>query len=127
MVRPAQAGAHEAFATYSSTWDHVSDILFHLALPLTALTLGLLANKFLIVRNTAIATLGEDYMVLARAKGLSRRLLKYRHSGRNVLLPFVTALGIQAVHDYEGTRYWKSNAGWRAGTPNPSTGMGQVA
>jgi peptide/nickel transport system permease protein len=35
-------------------------------------------------------------MVLARAKGLSRRLLKYRHSGRNALLPFVTALGIQA-------------------------------
>ena len=34
-------------------------------------------------------------------------------------------LGIQAVHDYEGTRFWKSNAGWRAGTPNPKTGMGQ--
>ncbi len=48
------------------------------------------------MRNTVIATLGEDYMVLARAKGLSRRLLKYRHSGRNALLPFMTALGIQA-------------------------------
>ena len=35
------------------------------------------------------------------------------------------ALGIQAVHDYEGTRYWKTYAGWRPGTPNPSTGMGQ--
>lgn len=34
-------------------------------------------------------------------------------------------LGIQAVHDYEGTRYWKVHAGWRTGTPNPSTGMGQ--
>ena len=34
-------------------------------------------------------------------------------------------LGIQAVHDYEGTRYWKSYAGWRPGTPNPATGMGQ--
>lgn len=98
-----QAGAHEAFATYSSTWDHVSDILFHLALPLTALTLGLLANKFLIVRNTAIGTLGEDYMVLARAKGLSRRRLKYRHSGRNTLLPFVTALGIQAAFALGGS------------------------
>mgnify|MGYP000377277766 CR=1 FL=1 len=97
-----QAGAREAFATYSSTWDHISDILFHLALPLTALTLGLLANKFLIVRNTAIATLGQDYMVLARAKGLSRRVLKYRHSGRNVLLPFVTALGIQAAFALSG-------------------------
>ena len=98
-----QAGAHKAFATYSSTWDHVSDILFHLALPLAALTLGLLANKFLIVRNTAIATLGEDYMVLARAKGLSRRTLKYRHSGRNALLPFVTALGIQSAFALGGS------------------------
>ncbi|HET7718523.1 MAG TPA: ABC transporter permease [Acidimicrobiales bacterium] len=98
-----QAGAHEAFATYSSTWDHVADILFHLALPLAALTLGLLANKFLIVRNTAIATLGEDYMVLARAKGLSRRVLKYRHSGRNALLPFVTALGIQSAFALGGS------------------------
>ena len=34
-------------------------------------------------------------------------------------------LGIQAVHDYQGTRFWKSYAGWRPGTPNPNTGMGQ--
>jgi len=91
-----QAGAQRAFATYGSPVEAVRDVLFHLALPVTALTVGLAANKFLIVRNTVITTLGEDYMVLARAKGLSRRLLKYRHSGRNALLPFVTALGIQA-------------------------------
>lgn len=91
-----QAGAQTAFAQYSSPWQAVTDVLAHLVLPLTALTLSLLANKFLLVRNCVIATLGEDYMVLARAKGLSRRALKYRHSGRNALLPFVTALGIQA-------------------------------
>lgn len=91
-----QAGAHRAFATYGSVFEQVGDVLLHLALPLAALTIGLAANKFLIVRNTVISTLGEDYMVLARAKGLSRRLLKYRHSGRNALLPFMTALGIQA-------------------------------
>jgi len=91
-----QAGAQRPFATYSSVFEKVGDVLFHLVLPLTALTLGLAANKFLLVRNTVIATLGEDYMVLARAKGLSRRLLKYRHAGRNAVLPFITALGIQA-------------------------------
>ena len=91
-----QAGAQRPFATYGSPLEGIADVAFHLFLPLTALTLGLAANKFLIVRNTVISTLGEDYMVLARAKGLSRRLLKYRHSGRNALLPFITALGIQA-------------------------------
>ncbi|MDP9020320.1 MAG: ABC transporter permease, partial [Actinomycetota bacterium] len=40
--------------------------------------------------NSTVSALGEDYMVLARAKGLSTRLLKYRHAGRNALLPFVT-------------------------------------
>jgi peptide/nickel transport system permease protein len=91
-----QAGAQTPFATYGSPLAAVGDVLRHLVLPLTALTLGLAANKFLIVRNTVIATLGEDYMVLARAKGLPRRLLKYRHSGRNAMLPFITALGVQA-------------------------------
>ena len=36
-----------------------------------------------------------------------------------------SVLGIQGVHDYAGTRYWKSHAGWRPGTPSPATGMGQ--
>ena len=34
-------------------------------------------------------------------------------------------LGIQAIHDYAGGRYWKSYRGWRDGTPSTSTGMGQ--
>ena len=91
-----QAGAHTPFATYGSLSAQVTDILRHLALPLASLTIGLAGHKFLVVRNTVISTLGEDYMVLARAKGLPPRLLKYRHAGRNALLPFLTALGVQA-------------------------------
>ncbi|MDQ6726213.1 MAG: ABC transporter permease [Actinomycetota bacterium] len=90
-----QAGAKTAFAHYPTPFDALGDVLHHLVLPLVALTLGLAANQFLIVRNSVISTLGEDYMVLARAKGLPRRLLKYRHSGRNALLPFVTSVGAQ--------------------------------
>lgn len=90
-----QAGAQTPFAHYASPLNGIGDVAHHLALPLAALTVGLAANKFLIVRNTVISTLGDDYMVLARAKGLPPRLLKYRHSGRNALLPFVTALGVQ--------------------------------
>jgi peptide/nickel transport system permease protein len=103
-----QAGAHRPFAEYASAWDQVGDILLHLALPLVALTIGLAANKFLIVRNTAIGTLGQDYMLLARAKGLSRRRQKYRHSGRNALLPFVTALGIQTSFALGGSVFVES-------------------
>lgn len=91
-----QAGAKTPFAHYPTPFDAMGDVLRHLVLPLAALSVGLVANKFLIVRNSMISTLGEDYMLLARAKGLPSRMLKYRHAGRNVLLPFLTVLGVQA-------------------------------
>lgn len=89
------AGARTPFAVHESAVAAVIDVAYHLVLPATALTLGLLGGKFLLVRNTAISALGQDYMELARAKGLPERLLKYRHAGRNALLPFLTVLGIQ--------------------------------
>jgi peptide/nickel transport system permease protein len=90
-----QAGGQTPFARHASPFVAAADVLRHLALPLAALALGLAGNKFLLVRNSVIATLGEDYMLLARAKGLPRRLLMYRHSGRNIMLPFITVLGVQ--------------------------------
>lgn len=89
------SGAQTPFASYSSPFAAVGDVAAHLVLPVLALAIGLAANKFLIVRNTVIGTLGQDYMLLARAKGLGRRRLKYHHSGRNVMLPFLTVLALQ--------------------------------
>jgi peptide/nickel transport system permease protein len=89
-------GATTPFANYSSPFDRLADIASHLALPLFALTASLFGRQLLLVRNTVVGTLGEDYMVLARAKGLPERLLRFRHAGRNALLPFVTLVGLQA-------------------------------
>lgn len=96
-------GARTYFAEYSSWFDEVRDIAYHLVLPLMALTLGLLSSKFLLVRNTVIGVLGQDFMVAARAKGLPERAQKYRHAGRNALLPFLTVMGIQAVFAVGGS------------------------
>lgn len=108
------SGATTAFADYDSVWAKVSDISRHLVLPAVALTLVLFGPTFLLVRNTMVSVLGEDYMTLARAKGLPTRLLKYHHAGRNALLPFVTMLGaelgfvigplifVEAVFSYPG-------------------------
>jgi peptide/nickel transport system permease protein len=88
-------GARTPFADYGFL-GNVADIGKHMVLPAAALTLSLLGTKFLLVRNTMMSTLGQDYMVMARAKGLPDRLLKYRHAGRNAMLPFLTIVGIQA-------------------------------
>lgn len=96
-------GARTAFAEHASVFAALRDVGYHLVLPLMSLTLGLMASKFLLVRNTVIGVLGQDYMVAARAKGLTERTQKYHHAGRNALLPFLTVLGIQAAFAVGGT------------------------
>jgi len=101
------AGARTAFSERGRIAG-VLDVAVHLVLPAGALTLSLLGTKFLLVRNTMISALGADYMVLARAKGLPDRLLKYRHAGRNALLPFLTVVGIQAGYAVGGAVFVES-------------------
>lgn len=72
----------------------IGDVLKHMALPVAALTLAHLAGGYLLTRNTMISVLKAPFMLTARAKGLSQNVLKYRHAGRNSLLPVVTVTGI---------------------------------
>ena len=72
----------------------VADVLKHLFLPMVALILAHLASGYLLTRNTMITVLKEPYMLTAKAKGLSQRAIKYRHAGRNSMLPVVTRTGV---------------------------------
>ncbi|MGH3033900.1 MAG: ABC transporter permease [Gaiellaceae bacterium] len=78
----------------ASTFDVVVDRLEHMLLP--ALTLGLvLYGQFaLVVRSAMLETLGEDYTLTARAKGLSNWGVVRKHAFRNALLPLVTLIAI---------------------------------
>jgi peptide/nickel transport system permease protein len=89
-------GARTPFGQHTGSLAAILDVARHLVLPAAALTLSLIGTKFLLVRNTVVSALGEDYMLLARAKGLPRRRQMFRHAGRNALLPFLTVLGVQA-------------------------------
>jgi peptide/nickel transport system permease protein len=70
------------------------DYLWHLILPMSALTLINLANFSLLVRSSMIEVLDQNYIMTARGKGLSERLVFFRHALRNGLLPTVTMLGL---------------------------------
>jgi peptide/nickel transport system permease protein len=72
----------------------VLDVLKHMALPVAALTIAHLAGGYLLTRNTMVTVLKAPFMLTARAKGLSQRALKYRHAGRNSMLPVLTMTGI---------------------------------
>jgi peptide/nickel transport system permease protein len=65
-----------------------------LVLPLAALTLTQVAGFSRYMRSTVIDTLAEDYLRACRAKGLSERLVLWRHVLRNSFLPMVTLIGL---------------------------------
>jgi peptide/nickel transport system permease protein len=89
------SGAVTRFQSYDSFGAWLLDVGQHLILPLTALTLSMIGGRFLLMRNTMISVLGQEYMVVARAKGLPERALKYRHGMRNAVLPFFTLFSTQ--------------------------------
>jgi peptide/nickel transport system permease protein len=72
----------------SGTWAH---------LVLPAITLGgaLAAILTRMVRTAMLEELGQDYIRTARAKGLSERVVVYRHALRNALIPVLTVVGLQ--------------------------------
>lgn len=73
---------------------HLLDVARHLILP--ALTLGLISVAGLMryVRSAMLEVVRQDYIRVARAKGLAERVVIYRHALRNALLPVITILGL---------------------------------
>jgi peptide/nickel transport system permease protein len=68
------------------------DILHHTLLPVMTLTAVAFAGIMLLTRSSMLETLREDYILTARAKGLSEKVIRDRHAARNALLPVVTSL-----------------------------------
>lgn len=69
------------------------DVAKHLILPLGVASFGSLAGLSRYTRSTMLDVIGQDYITTARAKGLSERVVIYRHALRNALLPVITILG----------------------------------
>lgn len=77
-------------------WDKVLtlDFLWHLFLPALVVAVYYLGLPMLIMRNSMLEIMGEDFIELCRAKGLKERHVMYRHAARNALLPVVTQAAI---------------------------------
>jgi microcin C transport system permease protein len=69
-----------------STFGKVKDYLWHMALPLTALTIGGFATLTMLTKNSFMEELGKPFVTTARAKGLSEGRVLYGHVFRNAML-----------------------------------------
>lgn len=80
---------------HENTYDFLKDILFHYTLPLTTLIVRQIGMYVLYMRNSTVEVLGEDYMVTAKAKGVPKRSIMFKHAARNAMLPMVTVTAIR--------------------------------
>jgi ABC-type dipeptide/oligopeptide/nickel transport system permease component len=87
-------GRSDPFLFNPSWWTHAKDVLVHMTLPALTLALTLYGEYTLIVRSAMLETLGEDYILTARAKGLRQRTIVTRHALRNAMLPTTTLIAI---------------------------------
>jgi peptide/nickel transport system permease protein len=99
------------------SWDFIGNALWHGFLPALTIVVTSIGGWILTMRNTMITTLAEDYVKMARAKGLSPVRIMFMYAGRNAILPnltgFAMSLGfvisgailVEIVFNYPGLGY----------------------
>jgi len=92
-ILPTGGMANE-FLIDPSFWTHLRDVLSHMVLPSLTLGLVLFGEYTLIVRSAMLETLGEDYILTARAKGLKPWAIVRKHALRNAMLPIATLVAL---------------------------------
>jgi peptide/nickel transport system permease protein len=74
--------------------SYAADVANHMILPWLTLMLAYLGEFYLLMRSSLLDVLGEDYITLARAKGVREKYVLRRHAVRNALLPTVTLIAL---------------------------------
>lgn len=97
MLSPELWGYGDA-SMFQKFWD----VVYHLILPVTTLTLVNLASAMLLMRNSMLEVLREDFVVTARAKGLQPQVIRDRHVARNAMLPVITSFALSLAASVSG-------------------------
>lgn len=87
-------GMSDPFAVGLSPGEQLLDLARHMILPVATLVLTLYAESALIVRSAMLETFGENYILTARAKGLTRRRIVWSYALRNAALPTITQIAL---------------------------------
>lgn len=106
------SGGREDIFAGAEGFSHFLDVGHHAILPIITLGLVLYADYTLIVRSAMLETLGEDYVLTARAKGLPRRRIVWRHAFRNASLPIVQLVALSLAFVVGGSILTETVFSW---------------
>jgi peptide/nickel transport system permease protein len=105
-------GLFTAGMPFASTSQWLFDGAMHLILPVLAVALGLFGQYVLVTRAAISDVLSEDYMLTARAKGLSGWQMFIRHALRNSMLPILTLVTLNLGYVVAGAITVEAVFGW---------------
>ncbi|BCL82387.1 peptide ABC transporter permease [Ktedonobacteria bacterium brp13] len=76
------------------SWEYVGSVLQHAILPALTIVISSFSGWLLGIRNSMLTTISEDYVLMARAKGLSNQRVMLMYAARNAILPSVTGFSL---------------------------------
>ncbi len=88
------------------------DTLWHLVLPVTALSMGWVAWYSRFLRSSMLDVLHEDYIRTARAKGMKEQMVHYKHALQNAILPLVTLIALDLPSLFAGALFVETIFSW---------------
>ena len=88
------------------------DIAYHMILPVLVVTFVAFAGTALLMRTTMMEVLKEDYILTARAKGLSQKRIRDRHAARTALLPVATSFIFTIITIVDGAVITENIFSW---------------
>jgi microcin C transport system permease protein len=83
-----------------STFDKALDYLWHIVLPVTAMTIGAFATSTFLTKNSFLEEIRKQYVQTARMKGLTERQVLYRHVFRNAMLIVIAGFPGAFIHAF---------------------------
>lgn len=95
-------GAYDTGIPPGLNWEFIRSVAHHAVLPAMSIILSSLGLWALTMRSLMVNTIGEDYMLLAEAKGLPKRRILWRYAVRNAVPPQLTQLAIALGHVVSG-------------------------
>ncbi|MEG3072143.1 MAG: ABC transporter permease [Candidatus Syntrophopropionicum ammoniitolerans] len=101
---------------FSVTWDWFPVFGYgtasHIVLPAVTLGAGMAAVTTRLIRAGMLEVLKQDYIISARAHGISEKRVIFRHALKNAFIPVITVIGMQLGHLLEGTVIVESIFAW---------------
>jgi peptide/nickel transport system permease protein len=106
------AGTITPGVVHPNFFAYAKDYLHHLMAPMITLGVSFFGGYFLFMRDTILDVFTEDYMLTARAKGLSNRKVLFKHAMRNALLPMVSLMGVHITFLISGAVMTETVFSW---------------